>query len=310
MRLTKLLMLSAAIAAPIMASTPALGQDWSLSGNAAGSSDILGTTNTQDFRIRTNNTERMRIAGSNPYVGINTTSSLYRLSIYNNGGPQMRLEDGAGAWDLWGGGDFIIRRGLPADNTIWFSMSPSFNQIAMGPNEEIFMDTNLDRVGIGTSAPLTTLTVDGDLTPATDCGSNIGSSVYRWNLIYACNGTIQTSDARLKDNIKTISYGLDEVMKLRPVTYTWKNDPAYGQKLGLIAQEVQPFIGEAVKTGEDGSMGIFYSDLIPVLVKALQEQQAEIKERVAQKEALQAKVAERARRIARMEALLGSQSNQ
>jgi hypothetical protein len=46
--------------------------------------------------------------------------------------------------------------------------------------------------------------------------------------------------------------------------------------MGFIAQEVQPVFPEIVTKQKDGSLGIRYTELIPVLVKAFQEQQAEI----------------------------------
>jgi hypothetical protein len=129
------------------------------------------------------------------------------------------------------------------------------------------------------------------LVPGKDNFSSCGGSWARWSSVYAVNGTINTSDAREKENVKDLSYGLAEVMKLRPVSFTWKNDEAYGTKLGLIAQEVEPVLKEVVKkeyftkhdekTGKDVTSdeyryGIYYSDIIPVLIKAIQEQQAEI----------------------------------
>lgn len=115
----------------------------------------------------------------------------------------------------------------------------------------------------------------------------LGTSSHRWMVVYAGNGTINTSDARDKTNIQDINYGLDDVMRLRPVSFDWKGKPQWGTKLGLIAQEVKEVVKEVVVQGdleqvkdENGNLvpnndkyGIFYSDLIPVLIKATQEQQ-------------------------------------
>ena len=89
------------------------------------------------------------------------------------------------------------------------------------------------------------------------------------------NGTIYTSDKRLKTDIENLNYGLNEILKLRPVSFMWKKNSDEGFRLGLIAQEVQPVINEVVNVGNDSqkTLGIRYSELIPVLIKSIQEQQ-------------------------------------
>lgn len=116
------------------------------------------------------------------------------------------------------------------------------------------------------------------LLPGADATYTLGNAGRRWTEVWATNGTIQTSDKRMKENIKTSRYGLKEIMQLNPVTYSWIDNPGYGQKIGLIAQEVQPVIKEIVKEGNDPDkrLGINYSELIPVIIKAIQEQQATI----------------------------------
>jgi len=165
------------------------------------------------------------------------------------------------------------------------------------------------RVGIGTSTPeerlhiangrlrigtetiedtgSNQLSFNAGLFPDNDGAFNLGNSSNRWNAVWAQDGTINTSDRREKENIKKLSYGLNEILQLNPVRYQWKNHPEQGEKLGLIAQDLLKVIPEVVKThefvsiDEEGTLqkkeldrlGVYYSDLIPVLVKALQEQQ-------------------------------------
>ena len=66
-------------------------------------------------------------------------------------------------------------------------------------------------------------------------------------------------------------------MHLRPVTYHWKNKKQdQRQMVGFIAQEVEPLYPEAVGMGPNGMKTLAYADLVVPLVKAVQQQQAEI----------------------------------
>jgi len=129
----------------------------------------------------------------------------------------------------------------------------------------------------------------GSVTPASDNVIASGSSSLRWTQVFAVNGTINTSDARLKQEIEPLSEGLEALMQLRPVSYAW-NDARIDngrRHAGFLAQEVQAVIPGAVvthewreipETGEREwaaveHLGINYAEITPVLVKAIQEQQ-------------------------------------
>ena len=118
----------------------------------------------------------------------------------------------------------------------------------------------------------------GFIRPMSNDTFDLGSSTLRWDDIYATNGVIQTSDKRQKSSIKDMEYGLNTILKMRPVTYFWKDKPERGRKVGLIAQEVIDLIPEIVNIGDDKdkTMGLNYAELTPILIKALQEQQEEI----------------------------------
>ncbi len=151
------------------------------------------------------------------------------------------------------------------------------------------------------------LHVGASVRPDLDDAYALGTGSSRWTTVYASNGTINTSDARLKQDIEPIAYGLNEVMKLRPVSFRWKDDQFGNTKLGLVAQEVQPIISEVVvseelsRASEDPAdkqlvrkpaenLGMYYSDLIPVLIKAIQDQQKIITDQKAAIERLDARL--------------------
>ncbi len=86
---------------------------------------------------------------------------------------------------------------------------------------------------------------------------------------------VHASDRRLKKDIETLQYGLSEILQLQPKAYTWKNRTQTNKSLGLIAQEVQPIIKEivTVQNNKTKTLGISYTELIPILINAIKEQQ-------------------------------------
>ncbi|MDX1938146.1 MAG: tail fiber domain-containing protein [Flavihumibacter sp.] len=132
-------------------------------------------------------------------------------------------------------------------------------------------------VGIGTTAPADKLSVAGIAAPSADNTYTLGKSALRWSAVYAANGTIQTSDARLKTNIQPLRYGLKEVLQLKPVSYNWIDASMPDGKIGLIAQEVKAVIPEVVVGDETKeNLGMNYAELVPVLINAVKEQQEQI----------------------------------
>jgi len=84
------------------------------------------------------------------------------------------------------------------------------------------------------------------------------------------------SDERLKDNIQTLENGLDKVNQLRGITYTRKEK----ENIGVVAQEVEKILPEIVLTADDemGTKSVDYSRLTAVLIEAVKELSARVKE--------------------------------
>ncbi|MBC7848665.1 MAG: tail fiber domain-containing protein [Chitinophagaceae bacterium] len=136
--------------------------------------------------------------------------------------------------------------------------------------------TSGGNVGIGTSTPQDKLSVAGITAPSVTNTYSIGTSANRWSEVWTANGAIQTSDARLKNNIHPISYGIATLLQLQPVSYRWIKDGSKS-KIGLIAQQVRSLIPEVVKGDESTeALGMNYAELVPVLIKTIQEQQQQL----------------------------------
>lgn len=118
-----------------------------------------------------------------------------------------------------------------------------------------------------------------------------GAAAYRFYVgmagtVYATSTTITAiSDQRLKENIRDLDDGLDVVMALKPRKFDWKEGRGENIKnaRGFIAQEFEQVLPDmihewrdAAPEGEDPYKAV-NANLIPTLVKAIQEQQAIIK---------------------------------
>jgi hypothetical protein len=90
-----------------------------------------------------------------------------------------------------------------------------------------------------------------------------------------CYGTLSSpSDIKLKENVEDLPYGLDDVAQMRPVEYDLKSDGRHD--IGFIAQEMKQVVPDVVKEMGDGTLSIQYAKLVPVLVNAIKELQAEV----------------------------------
>ena len=94
-----------------------------------------------------------------------------------------------------------------------------------------------------------------------------------------------SSDQRLKDNIKSIENPLEKVKTIGGYTYTWNelggkhsSHKSGDTDVGVIAQEVEGIIPEAVADRGNGYKAVQYEKLIPLLVECVKEQQTIIEE--------------------------------
>lgn len=145
--------------------------------------------------------------------------------------------------------------------------------------------------------------ISHNVVPINNNSISLGSAANRWYDVYASNGTINTSDARDKENIKNLEYGTKELMLLNPVSYQWKKEQ-FGNtvvpekdklhKIGFIAQELQKVLPETVQNYEWKEinttyqkvkmprLGVNYAEIIPVVVKTIQEQESKLSKIEAQ----------------------------
>jgi hypothetical protein len=84
------------------------------------------------------------------------------------------------------------------------------------------------------------------------------------------------SDARVKENVETLSNALEMVESMRGVTYNKIGEEK--ESIGVIAQEVEEIAPQLVHTHEDGMKSVAYGNITAVLIEAIKEQQKQINE--------------------------------
>jgi hypothetical protein len=124
-----------------------------------------------------------------------------------------------------------------------------------GPGEKMRLNSS-GNVGIGTTSPVYKLDVNGG--------------------IRATDDIIAFSDARVKENIKTIDGALDKVLNMRGVYYN--KIGGHETKVGVIAQEMLEVFPEVVLEDQTGMYSVAYGNITSVLIEAIKEQQAQIEE--------------------------------
>ena len=124
------------------------------------------------------------------------------------------------------------------------------------------------------------------MTPATGSLYNRGEAQFGADVI-----AFYSSDRRFKDNIFVIESPIDKIKKISGVEFDWnEKGPAWTRSkefgnpsgslhdVGVVAQEIQSILPEAVKTRKDGYLAVDYEKIIPLLIEGIKEQQTTIED--------------------------------
>jgi hypothetical protein len=283
----------------------------STTGNLVIATDNTGTANSIQFYTngftQAKSAAKMVIDGSTGNVGIGTSSpsivgSYKILDVRGTGGGLLNLGTGSSA------GGYIYNDGT--------NMGVYNNQngvLDFGTNAAL--RARIDSSGnllVGTTSASETSGAGVKITPDSGSGdlgvftvsaastsaraSNVmystGATAYRFYVdwggtVHATSTSIAAiSDATLKTNVKDLETGIAEVMALKPRRFDWVNGDGTNVA-GFIAQEVAEVLPELVvdslySKDEEGNpitkKNLKMGDILPTLVKAVQEQQAIIEQ--------------------------------
>jgi hypothetical protein len=231
------------------------------------------------------------------YLQSSTNNDIVGYSLYVADGANSRrgsffLDDNAGLCGL----DFTASSIVP---DMVFRLAGEKARITSGGDLLVGTQNSSETVNAGVRAY-----ANGSISSTTaDIGTfnfyNTTAAAYRFYVtnagtIFATNTTISAiSDQRLKENIQDLDVGLDKIMALKPRKFDWKEGKGKNIKgdRGWIAQEFEQVFPDMIDEwkdpapeGEDPYKSV-RADLIPVLVKAIQELKAEVDSLKAQLEA-------------------------
>jgi hypothetical protein len=240
------------------------------------------------MRVGAAPSEAVRITSAGN-VGIGTTApdtplgSGVRGIVINSGASndaQVRLQNNATGSTSSDGGLLSISGGL------MYLWNYEANVLIFGTNnsERMRLDSS-GNLGVGNTSPSYKVDITGD---ARILSGSLGVGVApnaTDGRIDASNDIVaySTSDQRLKENVTPIENALEKVKTLTGVEFDWKEETAHvhgyhGHDVGIIAQDVQAVLPEAVRTNESGYLSVRYEKMIALLIEGMKEQQKQIDE--------------------------------
>lgn len=252
------------------------------------------------------------------------TGAIVAAQLTGNSGkaPQLRFFE-IGQSNIWNIGmndasDFAISYGSGASEKVLINSSGDFGIGESDPDARLHIKDNFAQAGqfvavientngggyangLLIKAGQNTQTVNNRfISFARPDGTEIGSVRQTSSSGVGFN---TTSDIRLKTNIVTTNYGLENLLQIDVMDYHYKADTTAIQT-GFIAQQLNEHFPEAVSEGGEDALAdpwmVDYGKVTPLLVKAVQEQQEQIEALKMENEKLKIQVA----RINALEAML------
>lgn len=272
---------------------------WGLTGNNiyAPGRNVFGTLTNDDVQLYTNNTP-VGIMARNGYFGWSTTAPTARFHVDATGASAtdgVRLQGLQLAQDAYvltvdPNGNVHTRGyyagpggGVGSVNNCYSPLFLPRTITATGDMDCSQLYDDGTSVGINTTGPFSF--VGSSLYSLDPAGSAVSGT-----LTLDVNGAVRgtqvyaTSDNKFKTNVKPLESSLEKVLQMRAVEYNWKKEEFPERRfddlkhIGFIAQELSKVLPDAVVVDKKGEYAVDYLSVIPVLTKAIQEQQKQIEE--------------------------------
>jgi hypothetical protein len=219
-------------------------------------------------------------------AGIRGTGSYVPLTFYTGGSERVRIDTSGnvGIGTTAPSGNFQVSA---ANVRVRFSnTSATASTFAFGADSSLVWlgsETNADFYFITNNTEKMRIKAGGEVYIAGTGDQGPYNLQVNGTGIWAAGAYTNGSDERLKDDITTLNDGLNVVSQLRPVTFKYKPDYSRDQNVqtGFIAQELQAalegknYLEGIVHAGPE-YLNVAYQNIIPILVKAIQELEAKV----------------------------------
>ena len=221
---------------------------------------LQNSSNSGSLRLNADDLEL--ISGSNIFLSGNTSNGRVGIGTSN---PAVKLQvqsTGTGAENLVAFGNGTVNNGLfirtDDGNLQWGLATEGQRDLIFETDSSRRMTINgaNGKVGIGTTSPSESLDVVGNITVSGDF--------------------ISTSDVSIKENVKPILNPIEKVKELSG--YTFNRIGHDKRSVGLMAQDVEKVLPEAVSENGEGVKSLAYGNLVALLVETVKEQQKQIDE--------------------------------
>ena len=283
-----------------------------------GGHDIITHSGDAGAGDVTVNVQNRLVLDSSGNVGVGTSSPAQKLHVEKDGSAVATFRtsnnDSSGGIELCGKNSsgtiqpFYIQSGTSSE--LKFSQGTSGIQRMMIDSSGNVLVGTTSAFGISSAgnmhiagsnfSPLylrNTASTAGDYWRVGPSGATNTFTVYNQSStgVYISDGNTSwaaSSDERLKTDLIPIENGVEKVATLRAVTGRFKTDDENKSRSFLIAQDVQKVLPEAVHVQDDeqGTLGLAYTDIIPLLVAAIKEYKFTIESQQSQIDALTARI--------------------
>ena len=256
-----------------------------------------GNTSAEGFSVKDNGGNNLFRVTGDGRVGVGTTSPGAGLELNNAGGygSAISLNNTGGGleWRISSWTDGMLRFvKIPGSTFTAMTMEPINGWVGIGttPTHNLHIRHDQFVPPGGGGGLLLEQELDGDawLFYTSQSVNDLRlffNGVAKGEFDDVTGNYTAVSDERLKKNIEPVESVLDKINSLQPRKYNMKEEVNTAEKhYGFIAQELENIFPELVSVTPDDGDGIAdlrtvsYTELIPILVKAIQEQQKMIEE--------------------------------